>query len=40
MSVLGYSRHDGLRPVLAPAAEEYITFARGDRVVVVADLVS
>jgi hypothetical protein len=38
--VLGYSRNGDLRPVLAPSAEECIEFQHGDKVVVVADLVT
>ena len=38
MSVLGYLREGGLRPSLAPHAEEEVCFDTGDRIVVVADL--
>ena len=39
MSVLGYARTGGLKPVLGPAAEEVVEFEPGYKVVVVADLV-
>lgn len=39
MSVLGYARTGGLKPVLGPAAEEVVEFKAGYKVVVVADLV-
>lgn len=40
MSVMGYSRAGSLKPVLAPSASSLLEFHKGDKVVVVADLVT
>eukprot|EP00798_Chlamydomonas_sp_ICE-L_P017040 gene17040-23332_t len=40
MSVLGYSQQGGMRPILAPPMESFISLCEGDKFVVVADLVN